>query len=351
MIFPGLSIMLDSGAYSAWKRGTEVNLRNYIAFISDNLDLWEFYVALDCIPGNWGTSLTPAKVEAAAAQSSQNYGKMLQAGLKPIPVYHLGEDIKWLKRMVDSGADYIGLGGLVGKATDKARHWLDAAFNYLSGFPKVRVHGFGISNTVRMREYPWYSIDSSSFMRQAAYGFIRLPWDGWKKLAMVWVSTKFGMGDKDFSGGIEFRSAVERERIEEKIKEVSPRYTLKILQEDKYARGAFNMLVVDKFCSEHLTPVKDNHTGLFDFVPRRFEGGNRAIKFYVVCWFNEMYIKQFTELPYARRLYSYDAFLTGKLRIKDAEEHIKRTLLVGEKTNESPRTDERNRVGKQRIKK
>ncbi len=47
---------------------------------------------------------------------------MRSRGLNPIPVYHLGENISWLRKYIDEGCDYIGLSPLPGSTT--ARNWV-----------------------------------------------------------------------------------------------------------------------------------------------------------------------------------------------------------------------------------
>src|SRR5580692_1929900 len=88
---PKISLMLDSGAFSAWKRGISINLAEYIAYIKKHEHLLASYVCLDQIPGKPGVKRTQAEVDDAAAQSYKNQQTMKKAGLTPIPVFHQGE--------------------------------------------------------------------------------------------------------------------------------------------------------------------------------------------------------------------------------------------------------------------
>jgi len=125
-------IMLDSGAFSAWKTGKQIDIDAYIAYIKYNLDHIHNYVSLDCIPGKCGIIKTQRQVDVAAKQSYQNHQYMKHRGLSPIPVFHRGESFEWLDRYVRDGECYIGL-GLVGMISDASisvvRAWLDHVFS------------------------------------------------------------------------------------------------------------------------------------------------------------------------------------------------------------------------------
>ena len=108
-------------------------------------------------------------------------------GLHPLPVIHYGTPLRWLERYVDHGYEYIALGGLGQEATkSKYLSWADGAFrvicNQPSFLPKCKVHGFAISSHQLIVSYPWYSVDSSKWVKQAGFGYILMPpWDGQRK--------------------------------------------------------------------------------------------------------------------------------------------------------------------------
>lgn len=170
-----VELMLDSGAFTAWKRGAQIDLSQYIAFLQRNADLLAHYVNLDVIPGVMGQRVALEQVEEAAAQSFANYEVMRAAGLSPIPVFHYGEDLRWLRRILDSGAAYIGLGGTVGRPRKVRIPFFDRCFAVLREYPGVRVHGFGTTSLDLMRRYPWTSVDSTSWIMGGANGYILVP--------------------------------------------------------------------------------------------------------------------------------------------------------------------------------
>lgn len=169
---------LDSGAYSAWSRGAEIDLDEYIEFIRANIEWIDVYANLDCLAGKPGQMASPQEREAAAAQGWINFLYMKDAGLDPIPVYHIGEDVKWLEKMLDYGCSYIGLGGLVGVPSGARRQWLDGVFDRITdedGSPIVKTHGFGMTAVDLIFRYPWYSVDSTTWIKITANGAVYLP--------------------------------------------------------------------------------------------------------------------------------------------------------------------------------
>lgn len=172
------SFFLDSGAYSAWSRGASIDLDEYCAFIKANSDHIEVYANLDVISGQPGRMATPAEVEEGARRSWENFEYMCSEGLDPLPVFHAGEDWKWLDKMLAAGCDYIGLGGLVGLGVSGRRRWMDEVFLRITdseGWPIVKVHGFGMTSVSLIFRYPWYSVDSASWLQSTMNGSVLLP--------------------------------------------------------------------------------------------------------------------------------------------------------------------------------
>jgi hypothetical protein len=95
---------------------------------------------------------------------------MRARGLNPMAVYHIGEDISWLFRMLDLGCDYIGLGALSMRGSDRADAFYSYVWSHLvnrDGRPIVKVHGLGEARRSRLMRYPWYSADSTSWIYAA----------------------------------------------------------------------------------------------------------------------------------------------------------------------------------------
>ena len=159
-----VELFLDSGAFSAWTQKTEINIQDYIKFIKENKEVIDVYANLDVIGSAEGTW--------------KNQKIMEEAGLNPIPCYHYGEDIKWLKRYINK-YEYIALGGMVKAGTGMLIKWLDPLFcQYLTdstGKPIRKIHGFGLTSLPLMLRYPWYSVDSTSWVVTGRMGSIYIP--------------------------------------------------------------------------------------------------------------------------------------------------------------------------------
>lgn len=160
-----VELFLDSGAFSAWSQEKEIKIQDYINFIKKHENVIDVYANLDVI-GN-----------AKATWSNQII--MEQAGLDPLPVFHYGEDIKWLKRYLTKDYNYISLGGMVPISTPNLIPWLDQLFTKFltneKGFPKIKIHGFGLTSLSLMLRYPWYSVDSTSWVVTGRMGSVYIP--------------------------------------------------------------------------------------------------------------------------------------------------------------------------------
>jgi len=196
--------LLDSGAFSAWNNGKVIDLDHYIAFILHEADHLDYYVALDVIPGSFGHTPSPAEVEESATRSWENLLYMEAHGLQPIPVFHMGEQFKWLRRMVEHGCPYIGISPANDRTTSKKRVWLDRVFSEITddaGKPLVKTHAFGVTAIDLLMRYPWYSADSTTWIMMAARGKIMLPawvdgkWKFDKRPAVLYLSEPYGEGD------------------------------------------------------------------------------------------------------------------------------------------------------------
>lgn len=170
---------LDSGAYSAWTKGSVIDIDEYCAFIRANIEHIDVYPCLDVIPGKPGAyNATEKERDEAAEATWRNYLYMVGEGLDPIPVYHYGEGMQHLERMLDYGCQYIGIGGLVAVPNPLRVLWLDRVFKRITnakGEPLVKTHGFGMTSVNLIFRYPWYSVDSTTWIKQTMSGNVYLP--------------------------------------------------------------------------------------------------------------------------------------------------------------------------------
>jgi len=161
-------VFLDSGAFSAHSLGVAIDIDAYCDYIHRNIDILR--VAAD---GSVMASVLDGIGSDLITYQNQMY--MESKGIRPLPCFHYSEDPRYLQLYV-ANYTYITIGGLVRKAKNDQREWLDEIWNkYLldgSGRPKVMVHGFGLTSPELMKRYPWASCDSSSWVQAASFGSI-----------------------------------------------------------------------------------------------------------------------------------------------------------------------------------
>lgn len=174
-----VNLLLDSGAFSAWSRGEQIDVKDYIRYLKENEDLLWHYVGLDKIPGEFGMRYgTQDEVEESAKQTYENQRAMRKAGLKPIPVFHMGERLYWLKKYLDDGEEYIGISASKFVRIEEQMRWLDSIFNMITdskGHPYIKTHGFALTAFPLISNYPWYSVDSTTWSLTPGYGQIIIP--------------------------------------------------------------------------------------------------------------------------------------------------------------------------------
>jgi hypothetical protein len=173
-----VDLTIDSGAFSAWKRGEELSCRRYSQFLEEYRGWFGTAINLDVIPRTTGGSHTTRDVEHSAEAGWKNLMRLRKDGHNVMPVYHIGERRYWLEKMIGEGFDYIGLGGLAKRHIESRQKFLDETFGYLCGmrgYPKVKVHGFAMTSLPMMFRYPWYSVDSIRWMLVPSYGRVLIP--------------------------------------------------------------------------------------------------------------------------------------------------------------------------------
>jgi hypothetical protein len=140
-------ILLDSGAFTAFTMGRKIDIYDYIDVIKDSGV--SLYATLDVIGDAEGTY--------------KNYLIMREKGVNPIPVFHQKEDTKFLYKYLES-CDYIALGGMVGYTPEKLIPFLDTCFAIIKNYWPKKIHGFGVGSVRLWKRYPFYSVDSTSWL-------------------------------------------------------------------------------------------------------------------------------------------------------------------------------------------
>ena len=149
--------LLDSGGFVARNRGITISVEKYADFINKYNVRNAFELDTSCI------------------KETMHNRKYLQAKTKAyiIPIYHFSDYKTRNFKMLDDMCKqykYIAIGGIVGaNIPRKYEHILyDYVFNKTRN--KVRVHGLGITSQGILEKYPWFSVDSTSWLAMARYG-------------------------------------------------------------------------------------------------------------------------------------------------------------------------------------
>lgn len=167
-----VGIFIDSGAFSAFSQGSQIVLKEYAEYLRACSPLVSHYANLDVI--------------GDPAATLENQRRLEGVGLRPLPVFHVGEDFSYLERYCEE-YDYVALGGMVLHLRFKSRlmSWLVKCFRVAAASPrKTGFHGFGCTNWDIVKTFPWRSVDSSSwgsgfrFGQVVVFDAVRGTWHG-----------------------------------------------------------------------------------------------------------------------------------------------------------------------------
>ena len=234
-------LFIDSGAFSAWTKGKEIDVDGYIEFINTNKDYFTVCASVDNIPGVPRSSYiaSPEDVKEAAEKTWENYLYMrskMEDINKLLYTFHVGEPWEFLKQALEYKDErghipYIGLGGMVGKTKEIITSFLDEAYNIIdhSSNPKVKVHAFGMTRADVLEMYPLTSADSTSWLQTANFGQITI---GQKSICIS--DRKLLSSDSIFN-----KNALLKEEVTRIAN--SRGFTLEQLSEDSNARLMFNV--------------------------------------------------------------------------------------------------------------
>lgn len=224
----GDKVFLDSGAFSAFSLGIKVDLPAYCEWVKRNEDV----VRRD-------DGILMASVLDGIGDPLQTYRNQLameELGVKALPCFHYGEDERYLEYYI-SKYEYITLGGMVPISTPQLFHWLDRIWGkYLtdgSGKPRLKIHGFGLTSVPLMTRYPWYSVDSSSWIQLAAHGNVFVP-----NFGQIAISAR-SPNVKVQGQHIDTLPSILRERIEQEI--IQNGYDPQRFRDLNYPRWAYNV--------------------------------------------------------------------------------------------------------------
>lgn len=232
-------IMVDSGSFTAYTKGVHIDIDDYLKFIDEIGDYVTVFVAVDDVPDPMNMDYNKAKT------TWDNYLYMVER-IRPelrdklIPVFHYGEDFKWLRNMLEyrhpdgSPIKYIGL-AISLEGTKKVRiNWGRECMRVIheSSNPNVMTHAFGVGVKSVLDNITVTSTDATSWVKRAAYGMIAVD----DKSIYVSEVMKAKADDRSLSQ----QSKALQEDVLKRIKQRG--FTLEELEQDSCKRAEFNIL-------------------------------------------------------------------------------------------------------------
>lgn len=183
--FTPYHLLIDSGAFTAFKQGTPIVLADYIAYAKE-MQAKAYceieFIGLDVITP---TGSPEEVLEQNCQQGYDNWKEMCAAGVPCIPTFHRGDDFKWLDifaRELPAGSRFCIAPKVDGTRKDVKMRWLNHVFQRLEElngelnaaqgtthklWERWLIHGLGISSQEIMEAYPWYSVDSTGWLSAA----------------------------------------------------------------------------------------------------------------------------------------------------------------------------------------
>lgn len=236
-------LMLDSGAFSAWKTGRSTSLdevtKSYETVLraADGVVGETWLVNLDTIPGSPGVDPTPQEIAAALIDSDHNFRKLEQRfGTRVLPVFHQGEDTGRLVE-VCSQAAYIGVSPRNDLNENVRLQWSIETHVAIKRIdPSIRTHGLAATSQRQFTQVPWFSVDSASWTLSAAYGTIIVCFEkGAKSIGISPHTATAGSWD----GHYDHLTPDARRIVDEQIAELG--FSLDDLRNDFVTRATFNV--------------------------------------------------------------------------------------------------------------
>lgn len=151
--------VLDSGGFTLRKFKKTVSVQEYI----DYLNKWKVPLAFN---------LDTADVK----ETLENQRLLVEnTDTKIIPIYHISDwTAKKTRHLLEdfcADFDYIAAAGVAVRHREMVREFYDYIFNITRD--KVKVHGLAVTSQQRLADWPWYSVDSTSWISGGKFGTMK----------------------------------------------------------------------------------------------------------------------------------------------------------------------------------
>lgn len=154
------SLLLDSGGFSARTRGVQIDIHAYARYLNEH----RIELAFNLDTNDVAETLANQAILVKECPATTI-----------IPVYHISdyasdEHRDLLRQFEDDGFDFVGLGGVVRSGFSAAYKERFYRHSFRTVRDRVRLHGLGITGETTMRAFPWFSVDSTSWLAPTKYG-------------------------------------------------------------------------------------------------------------------------------------------------------------------------------------
>lgn len=155
----GFILLLDSGGFVARTRGVPIALQTYISYINRHDVKYAFNLDTNDLK--------------ETLSNQQILEKETKAYI--IPIYHLSDYLENRELLQDftSKYPYISVGGVAGENSPISLQEEFYRYVFRHTLDKTKVHGLGITAQPMLERYPWFSVDSTSWLSAARFGNTR----------------------------------------------------------------------------------------------------------------------------------------------------------------------------------
>jgi hypothetical protein len=160
------NFLLDSGAFTYLNKakGQKVNWEQYVINYGNFVKQYDiklfFELDIDPIVGLKEVERLRDLLEKIAER-------------KCIPVWHKSRGLEYWKQMCKD-YDYIAIGGIVTQEIKRSEYDVFLPLLKIARENNTKVHGLGFTNLKGMTKYPFYSVDSTSWLSGNKFGAVYL---------------------------------------------------------------------------------------------------------------------------------------------------------------------------------
>ncbi len=170
--------ILDSGAFTAWQTGRQVDIESLGNFATALRDRWKNakVVNLDVIPGSPGRTSSEADRRLAQRKSLENADYLRSRGLPVMEVFHQDESAEFLRLLLErrQEGEVLGISPRNDLSIAQRAEWLHRVTALIiketgkDNFPPC--HGLAVTSPKMLKAFPFYSADSTTYSNPRLYG-------------------------------------------------------------------------------------------------------------------------------------------------------------------------------------